>query len=143
MSEIMKLILSLMTMFSCATQFCAASPGQHQIECPPEFPSTALALGTTTDWTAYALGGARLHSAEPMLGPPESMAFLKPSKTQIRKDGSIDSWLELAGPAPNGKWIACRYGSTGEFILAKKVDDATSACTVKQKRGRVEVTCTW
>ncbi|WP_374580577.1 STY0301 family protein [Pseudoduganella sp.] len=127
----------------CAAGLCHAAPSQHKMECPPTLAASSIQVAAQDGWTASVLDATRLHSAEPMLGPPESRAFLKPGKTQITRHGSTDSWLELAGPAPNGKWFVCRYGAAGEIVLARRIDDGTSACVVRRERQQIDAKCTW
>ncbi|MBB3117858.1 STY0301 family protein [Pseudoduganella violacea] len=127
-----------------ATGLCHAyASTSHEIECPTEISAAALAINAPEGWSAYAQEGLRLRSAEPALGPPEEKAFLKPGSTKSIKGGSIDSWLELSGSGPTGKWIVCRYGERGEITLSKKLHDNTSACTVSSRREQVQVSCTW
>lgn len=138
----MKLIASISVLVmlpACQAQASA----KHGLECPIEVSASAISIKAPDGWTPYAEEGVRLHSAEPVLGPPEEKAFLKPSNTKITKTGSIDSWNELGGPAPGGKWLVCRYGERGELILSKRLNDTTSACTVNNQRAKVEIFCTW
>ncbi|UTY58177.1 STY0301 family protein [Massilia sp. erpn] len=127
-----------------AAGLCHANAStSHKIECPPEISAAALTVNAPEGWFAYAQEGIRLRSAEPMLGPPEEKAFLKPSGTKFTKGGSIDSWMELGGPAPDGKWIACRYGERGEIVLSQRLHDNTTACTISSLKGRLKINCTW
>ena len=121
----------------------ALSATPHKIECPPEIPAPAVTIKAPDGWTSYASQGIQLRAAEPMLGPPSEMGFLKPSRTVTTKAGSVDSWAELEGNSLGGKWIACRYGERGEIILAKPLSNQTSACTVSRLHNKLEISCSW
>ncbi|MFL6463280.1 MAG: STY0301 family protein [Bryobacteraceae bacterium] len=83
----------------------ALASDKHKIECPAEIPAAATSVKPPDGWTTFIAGELRLKSAEPMLGPPEKMAFLKPSRTKSTAAGSVDSWLELDGSPPQASGL--------------------------------------
>lgn len=42
---------------------------------------------------------------------------------------------DLQGSFPDGKWLQCSYGMLNEIVLAKRLDDGVTACTIKGKKG--------
>jgi hypothetical protein len=116
---------------------------EYSVTCPPSIESDAVqVLRPPTDWTSTAQGPFWLHSAGPMDGPPADLAGLKESaKTQRVGNANVTTW-DLTGTFASGKWMACNYGYTNEFILSKKLDDRTSECVVsslEKRSGKVEI----
>ncbi|MBC7456629.1 MAG: hypothetical protein H7335_23570 [Massilia sp.] len=54
---------------------------------------------------------------------------------------TVTKW-DMSGTFAAGKWMACNYGYSNDFILSKKIDEKTSACTVtntEQTSGKVDI----
>lgn len=123
----------------------------HKIECPPQLPQDALqVVHPPKDWTPFIPTALRLSSVTMMNGPPSKMAILKPDVTQQQKNKKKVIWHDLNdGPAPGGKWIACNYGAgNNDVILARRIDDKTSQCTVtytrlQQGEDDIIIVCSW
>lgn len=121
----------------------AVAAEEYRVSCPLSIESEAvLVTKTPTDWTSAAQGPFWLHSAGPMDGPPSDLAVLKEAaKTQRIGKTTVTRW-DLSGKFASGKWMACNYGYSNEFVLSKKLDARTSECIVSstaKDSGRVEI----
>lgn len=121
----------------------AADAEEYRVDCPLSIEADALQLvKTPSGWTSAVQGPFWLHSAGPMDGPPSDMAVLKENATTKRIGKKMITRWDMTGSFAAGKWMACNYGYTNDFILSKKLDDKTSECTVsviEQKSGKVEI----
>jgi hypothetical protein len=93
-------------------------------------------------WTSATQGPFWLHSAGPMDGPPSDMAVLKESAVSRRIGKTTITKWNMTGTFAVGKWMACNYGYTNDFILSKKLDEKTSECTittVERNSGKVDI----
>lgn len=121
----------------------SAEAEEYRIDCPLSIEADALqVVKMPYGWTSAAQGPFWLHSAGPMDGPPSDMAVLKENAfTKRIGKKTITKW-NITGTFAVGKWMACNYGYTNDFILSKKLDDKTSECTittVEQNSGKVEI----
>lgn len=69
-----------------------------------------------------------------MSGPPEELGELADFKQKRLKDGWIDAY-PLDGKFPRGKWLACRYGESGQITLSRQLDDNVQHCTFAYRKG--------
>lgn len=107
---------------------------EYRVECPVSIETDALkVVKTPSGWTAAVQGPFWLHSAGPMDGPPSDMAVLKEDVYTKRVGKKKVTKWDLSGTFSAGKWMACNYGYANDFILSKKLDEKTSACTVTSK----------
>lgn len=105
------------------------------MQCPVSIPQHAIQLaGTPPGWGAYVGSPLYLHSAAPMSGPPEQLGELSDFRQTRMKNGWIDAY-QLDGKFPQGKWLACRYGGTGQLTLSRRLDDSITACTFSYRKG--------
>ncbi len=58
-----------------------------------------------------------------MDGPPSLMAALKGDSYAKHGNSATAKWVWTKGEMdyPDGKWLACNYGSQNEVILSKKL----------------------
>jgi hypothetical protein len=131
--------------------WCSA-PRAHaavqRIECPKEIPRQAVQVTRSpAGWEAFVpfeyRQGVPLVDAGVMFGPPSGMAEVKPESGP----GNVAKWSDLHADS-EGLWMACQYGDAGrrDFIMAKRLDDATTECTVTygkraEKRVRLDIRC--
>jgi hypothetical protein len=121
----------------------AAQAEEYRVQCPLSIEAEALqVVKTPASWTAAVQGPFWLHSAGPMDGPPSEMAVLKEDANTKRVGKKTVTKWDMTGTFSTGKWMACNYGYANDFILSKKLDERTSACTVtsaKQSSGKVDI----
>ena len=122
----------------------SARAEEYDVQCPVSIETDALkVVKTPYNWTAAVQGPFWLHSAGPMDGPPSDMAVLKEDVYTKRVGKKKVTKWDLSGTFSAGKWMACKYGYTNDFILSKKLDEKTSGCTVtsiEQASGKVDIT---
>lgn len=116
---------------------------EYLVSCPLSIESDAVqVIKAPTEWSFAAQGPFWLHSAGPMDGPPSDLAVLKEAaKTQRIGKATVTRW-DLSGTFASGKWMACNYGYSNEFVLSKKLDARTSECIVSstaKDTGKVEI----
>lgn len=121
----------------------AVEAEEYRVSCPLSIESEAVqVIKAPTEWTSAAQGPFWLHSAGPMDGPPSDLAVLKEAaKTQRIGKATVTRW-DLSGKFASGKWMACNYGYSNEFILSTKLDARTSECIVSstaRETGKVEI----
>lgn len=124
-----------------------ASAATPLIECPASISQRSLQLiDTPPGWSTFVGSPLYLHAAAPMSGPPEQLGELSDFRQQRVKNGWIDTY-RLDGKFPEGKWLACRYGGTGQLTLAKRLDDSIDSCTFTYRPGehvgenKIAITC--
>lgn len=108
----------------------AAQAAIQRIVCPAELPMTALQITSPpSGWHGFvpheAVPGLALVDAGVMYGPPAEMAESKPdddSAAGLR-------WSRIKAPA-DGVWMACYYGEGRLMILAQRLADKTTGCTI-------------
>lgn len=116
---------------------------EYRVACPLSIESEAVqVIKVPSEWASAAQGPFWLHSAGPMDGPPSDLAVLKEAaKTQRIGKATVTRW-DLSGTFASGKWMACNYGYSNEFILSRKLDPQTSECIVSstaRDTGKVEI----
>lgn len=118
--------------------FCmqsTASIAAPPIVCPSSIPQRSIQLtDPPPGWNAFVGSPLYLHNAAPMSGPPEQLGELSDFRQKRIKDGWIHTY-RLDGKFPEGKWLACRYGGTGQLTLARRLDDSIEACTFTYRKG--------
>ena len=127
---------------------CAA---EHQIVCPVKLAPQSLQIpNPPKGWVAFVPVGLWLHSAGPMDGPPSLMAVLQGDQHTVHGATKTTRWTfgNDGGTYPDGKWIACYYGASNDVIIAQRIADQATACTVAYTRntlGRddLDVRCDW
>jgi hypothetical protein len=103
--------------------------------CPPQILEHSITLkNVDAGWRTYMASPLYLHSVAPTDGPPESLGQLKGMQVRTGPNAWTDSY-DLHGPFPEGKWLQCSYGMLNEIVLAKRLDDGVTECTVKGKKG--------
>lgn len=117
-------------LFLYATTCAAVAP-----QCPESItPARVELTDTPAGWTASIGSRLYLHSAAPTSGPPEErgeLAGFRQSGPPKRRTYSYD----LAGIFPAGKWLACRYGTSDEITLARRLDDDVRSCSFTYQKG--------
>jgi hypothetical protein len=100
------------------------------------------AIRAPNGWSPAVQGPFWLHSAGPMDGPPTELAVLKEgARTKRSGKTTVTKW-DLSGSFGAGKWMACNYGYSNDFILSRRLDDSTAECTVtrqEQESGKVQI----
>jgi len=104
------------------------------VECPRSLPAEAIRLVPPAGWQFYAESPLYLHSAAPMVTPPEGMGHLVEDAVRKRK-GEETFVYRLDGPLLEGKWIQCAYGEYGQLTLSRRLHDDTQQCSVTYRKG--------
>lgn len=124
-----------MSLLAMACMQAAASAATPLIACPASIPQRSIQLADVPQgWSAFVGVPLYLHAAAPMNGPPEQLGELSDFRQQRVKNGWVDTY-QLDGKFPEGKWLACRYGGTGQLILARRLDDSIDSCTFTYRPG--------
>jgi hypothetical protein len=134
--------MSSLSRTTLAAMLLALAPLPHRavmasepLACPPEIPGRSMQLtDTPAGWKFYAESSLYLHSAAPMTGPPERLGHLIEDNVRQQKKQEIYTY-KLDGPFPEGKWMQCSYGTSGEVSLSKRLDDNIEACTITYRKG--------
>jgi hypothetical protein len=109
-----------------------SAAGEVHITCPASLESTSIEVRNAPGgWTPFVAATFPLNSAGPMDGPPSLLGNLK-EISRSKKGGKIFTKWEMTNEDnayPDGKWISCKYGSRNEIVIAKRVDNQTTACT--------------
>lgn len=115
--------------------------------CPQSIPETAIHLAAPgQEWTPFISSPLFLSGAAPADGPPERLGVLREKTATKTRAGKTQKDV-LEGRYPEGKWLRCDYGSSGEMSLAKRLSDDTRECTVTARKGEhagenmIEVQC--
>ena len=118
--------------------FCMPSPASVAaplLECPPSIAQRSIQLtDTPPGWNKFVGSPLYLHDAAPISGPPEQLGELSDFRQKRVKNGWTHIY-QLDGKFPEGKWLACRYGGTGQVTLAKRLDDSVESCTFTYQQG--------
>lgn len=69
-----------------------------------------------------------------MDGPPERLGYLIEDQVQKRSGQEIYTY-KLEGPFPEGKWLQCSYGVSGEVTLSRRMDDKIGTCSFSYRKG--------
>lgn len=136
----MKMPLRTMLPGLCCLLYVVAAPVASAagvvLVCPSGVKTKSVELdGVPPDWQPMRTPATlALVSAGFSDGPPEQMAFLKPSTTS-RKGSVHQAHWRFEGAYPQGKWLVCEY--EGRVVsLAQQVPAQTSRCTVSYTSGR-------
>ena len=114
----------------------SANAAGSALACPPSITTKAVVLdGAPAEWqTTQTPSTLALVSAGFSDGPPEQMAFLKPTKTSSKGSVHQAHW-QFEGAYPQGAWLVCEY--EGRVVsLSQQVPSQTSRCTVSYTRKR-------
>ncbi len=95
--------------------------------CPAALHGETVTVRAPSGWRGASQPVIRLVAAGMMAGPPESRADLVPYRQRRIKHGTALTWVFDGGE----KWFVCAYGSSAVQI-AKRLDDSTTQCTVRQ-----------
>jgi hypothetical protein len=118
----------------------ASAANTINIECPPEFPETAISFNDAVPgWTPYMPTSLHVSSADLMYGPPQSHLLAKPATYRRLKGRETATW-HLKDQATTPKWLSCSYGATGEVTLSTRLPANVAECTVtvhKESDGNV------
>lgn len=126
------LAMSLLAMSCLQFRASAATP---LIECSTSILQRSLQLtDTPPGWSTFVGSPLYLHAAAPISGPPEQLGELSDFRQRRVKNGWTHIY-QLDGKFPEGKWLACRYGGTGQVTLAKRLDDSVESCTFTYRQG--------
>lgn len=100
--------------------------------CPLQVPAGTIKPNVAPPgWELRVMGGARLTAAGILVGPNDGSGYLRPDKSQVRRDGESEHFKQAweFGPPPDlEKWLYCRYG--GGLELYKRLPDRVKACTM-------------
>jgi len=122
-------LLAAVTLLSFAAR-CNATP-----ICPEKISEPSVTLTNINDgWRTFVASPIYLHSVAPTDGPPERLGQLIGKQIRNAQNAWTDTY-DLHGPFPDGKWLQCSYGMLNEFVLAKRLDDGITSCTIKGKKG--------
>jgi hypothetical protein len=71
-------------------------------------------------------------------GAPATKTSLKPYSTENSQNGEVSMWKFEPGsyPEPDGLWLLCKYGDSGDITLSKKMAVRYAECTVISAKGR-------
>lgn len=122
-----------------------AAPARY--ECPQSIPESSVSvLEPEQGWKPFVSSPLYLSSAAPADGPPERLGILRGQEVMSTKTDWSHKY-SLAGPYPEGKWLRCDYGESGQISLSKRLPDDIQECTVKGTKGEhagetiIEVMC--
>ncbi|WP_342115562.1 STY0301 family protein [Pseudoduganella sp. OTU4001] len=103
--------------------------------CPPQISEPSVKLkDVDAGWMTFIAAPLYLHSVAVIDGPPERLGQLVGKHVATGRNAWTDTY-DLRGPFPEGKWLQCSYGMLNEVVLAKRLDDRITACTIKGKKG--------
>lgn len=103
--------------------------------CPPQIQESSVDLRNVgADWTTFVAAPLYLHSVTVTDGPPERLGQLVGRHVATGRDAWTDTY-DLRGPYPEGKWLQCSYGMLNEIVLAKRLEDSITRCTIRGKKG--------
>jgi len=112
-----------------------SSAAASALECPPFIPASSVQVSDVPKgWRALIGAPLYLHEAAPMSGPPEQMGELSDFKQTSAKDTWTNTY-KLDGKFAEGKWLACRYGESGQVTLSKRLDDNIQQCVFTYRKG--------
>lgn len=115
-----------------------ASAANLTAECPITLPAGAVSVRAPTGWVGgQSQGLVRLTSYGMMAGAPETMTYLVPSRSNSGRITGSSTWIFGRG---DEKWLYCQYGESTAILVAKRLDDAATSCTVTRtsdKRGSI------
>ena len=108
----------------------ASASAVRHLFCPAEVKVLSIRLVDLPEpWTADIPAPLRLHAAAPMAGPPATKAYLSPYSSTKQKKGGIERFL-FGPPDADGNWLSCKYGADNAVILAKRLKDDITECSV-------------
>lgn len=105
----------------------ALSAPAAPVSCPLTLPREVLGVRAPQGWTGHTPSLMRLTGFGMMAGPPESMAYLVPTK---RKPGA-STWLFDRGEE---KWLYCTYDGSAAIQISRRLDDAATVCELSHKK---------
>jgi len=112
-----------------------AAPCDATPVCPEQISEPSVLLtNVAAGWRTFVASPLYLHSVAPADGPPERLGQLKGRQVRTGQNAWTDIY-DLHGPFPDGKWLQCSYGMLNEIVLAKRLDDGITSCTIKGRMG--------
>jgi len=100
------------------------------ISCPAEIKASSVKLiDVPATWTPDIAGALRLNGAAPMAGAPSTKTYLSPYSSSNHGNILTDRFV-FGPPDADGNWISCKYGRDNAVILAKRLDDGLTECSV-------------
>lgn len=99
-----------------------------QAACPDRIAASAIKNVQAPDgWLGSTPGPIYLDATGMMVGPPDSMLYLVPSKSTP----STQTFEFVAGDRQ--RWLWCGYGGAQ---LARRLDDAATRCVIKSRAAK-------
>lgn len=124
-----------------------SSHAQTSPECPAAIQPESIRLNAIpAGWTTYVAAPLYLHSAAPMDGSPDQLGELAGFK-QEKIPGGWRHRYDLDISFPQGKWLVCRYGESGQITLSRQLDDSIRSCSFSYRKGehvgekRITIAC--
>jgi hypothetical protein len=109
--------------------------GNQDLNCPTKISEPSITLSDVAGgWRTFIASPLYLHSVAPTDGPPERLGQLMGKQVRTGQNAWTDTY-DLRGPFPDGKWLQCSYGMLNEIVLAKRLDDGVTTCTIKGMKG--------
>ena len=120
-----------------------ASP--QRIACPEQIATEAIKIAPLAGWRTHVPYSLPLYGAGMSAGPPESEMQLRGEPSDKAELTTVYEF-ERAG-MEGGRWLDCRYGRAGEFLMSIRLDERVVRCTISHGRlvvgevRRVRINC--
>ncbi|WBS02958.1 hypothetical protein OU994_01225 [Pseudoduganella sp. SL102] len=121
----------------------AAQAGQ--LECPDEITPGHVTLASRGEWQPYVPHSLPLFGAGMSAGPPASEMQLRGEPLDAKGNGT--SYRFGGAGQDEERWLVCRYGRSGEFIMSRRLDDKIRQCIIRHHKlvagnpRRIEIRC--
>lgn len=125
-------MMRTLPLYLLALPFAVAA--EPEISCPLILQNDAVTVHAPTGWTGYNPSFVRLTGFGMMAGPPDSMTYLVPIKTDKTKGVGVQKWI-FGGD--DEKWLYCTYDGGGAIQISKRMPDSATECSIIYKDAKL------
>lgn len=118
-------MMRALALYLLALPFAVAS--EPKTSCPLIMQRDAVNVHAPAGWTGYNPSFVRLTGFGMMAGPPDSMTYLVPFKTDKTKGVGVQKWI-FGGD--DEKWLYCTYDGGGAIQISKRMPDSATECSI-------------